>query len=151
MVSSRWVLGSSKGIREFSTSRTRNQLSKTRASEAPAVVQCGPSDVPSIFARVSEPDSLANTSRPRKKAGPAGEQSLGFRNHSQKQRRQAERQQDVDRMMNDRFHHVLLLPPEQEGYQSEEDVQQVRLNASLLKDTEPRHEPGPKAKRRQHS
>ena len=37
-----------------------------------------------------------------------GEKGLGFGNHSQKQRWQGECQDDVDRVMNDRFHQVLF-------------------------------------------
>ena len=48
-----------------------NQLSSTRASDAPAVGQCDASELPSMPANCSDPDSLASTSRPRKNAGSA--------------------------------------------------------------------------------
>ncbi len=44
-----------------------NQLSRTRASEAPAVGQCDASELPSMPASCSDPESLARTSKPRKK------------------------------------------------------------------------------------
>src|SRR6266851_4647559 len=58
-------------MRAFSASRTMNQLSKTKASAAPAVSQCDASALPSMPASCSDPDSLASTSSPRKNAGSA--------------------------------------------------------------------------------
>ena len=40
--------------------------------------------------------------------------------------------------------------PEQEGDECQEDIEQVRLDASLVEDVEPGEQPGRKAERRQH-
>ena len=40
--------------------------------------------------------------------------------------------------------------PEQQGDEGQEDVEQVRLDASLVEDAEPGKQPGRKTERRQH-
>src|SRR5207244_2034870 len=79
MVSSRWVLGSSNGMREFSASRITNQLATTRTSDAPAVNHPADQGASSIGQSESERDSLAITRRPKKSAGSASEAKLTSR------------------------------------------------------------------------
>ena len=48
-----------------------NQLSSTKARDAPSVAQCVHSELPSMASNRKDPDSLAKTTNPRKKAGSA--------------------------------------------------------------------------------
>ena len=79
MVSSRWVFGSSNGIRLFSARRTTNQLSRTAASAGVALAQVAAMAGPSMPEREKEPEARASTRRPKNRAGSARQEKVASR------------------------------------------------------------------------
>ncbi len=79
MVSSRCVLGSSKGMRLFSTSSTMNRLSTTKTSAPPLAFHAESTPSPSMVDNDVEPERLASTTNPSNSPGSASAEKVASR------------------------------------------------------------------------
>src|SRR5260370_5287719 len=79
IVSWRWVVGSSPGIRLHSAKRTMKRLTITIRREAPAEVHSAPSPAPSSVDSEREPEVRTSARRPRNSAGSARQENVASR------------------------------------------------------------------------
>ena len=79
MVSSRWVFGSSKGMRQFSAKSTTKSPVKSRRSEAPVAPQIAGVTWCSIGVRLMVPESLVRVIRAKNRVGSARQEKVTSR------------------------------------------------------------------------